>query len=87
MTDSIRDRIAQVIEDYEEYPHPRGYLKHADALLAAFPGLADEPTARADAWEDGYRVGWHDRDDDAKAGWIPSRYEQDTPNPYQKETP
>ena len=37
-----REQIAQIIADYEEYPHPRGYGAHADAILAV---LALEPEA------------------------------------------
>lgn len=38
-----REQVAQIIADHEEYPHPRGYVAHADAILAA---LALEPEAR-----------------------------------------
>ena len=37
-----REQIAGVIADEEEYPHPRGYLKHADAVLKLMQGLAEE---------------------------------------------
>lgn len=36
-----REQIAEVIADEEEYPHPRGYLKHADAVLKLMQELAE----------------------------------------------
>ena len=32
---TMRERVAEEIAAEEEYPHPRGYLRHADAVLAA----------------------------------------------------
>ena len=33
MTDNLRDRIAEVIAGEEDYPHPRGYAAHAQAII------------------------------------------------------
>ena len=41
---------------------------------------------KADAWFEGHTAGWTDRDDDFKAGWVPSSETLDTPNPYTEES-
>lgn len=37
---------------------------------------------RAGIWEEGYRQGWDDRNEDFQAGYVPSGFQQDTVNPY-----
>jgi len=53
------------------------------ALHAALEVAA--PYRLAAAWGEGHRAGWNDRDDDAQAGWTPSGYAVDTPNPYRSQ--
>lgn len=42
--DNLRDRIATVIAGEEDYPHPRGYAAHAQAIIDEL-GLTTETHA------------------------------------------
>ena len=46
--DNLRDRIAEVIAGEEDYPHPRGYTAHAQAIIDEF-GLTTETHAATHA--------------------------------------
>ncbi len=89
-----REAMRLVLESDACWMHDRdgdGWVFDApsavDALLASgvVSLAADRDRATAErAWGEGYQRGWSDRHEDAQAGYVPSGFEQDTPNPYRE---
>lgn len=76
-TEEVRDRWGRDAISEDLRPE---WLAEFDRWLAEHTRQVAER-----AWDEGYRQGWGDRDEDFHAGYVPSGFEQDTQNAYRKE--